>query len=198
MSRTVVREAVRSLGAKGVIDMRSGSGLRIATVDASAVTESMTLFLRGRPHVDYPRIHEVRSALEVQIARLAAARADARDLAALEAACERMERALGDPEAASREDVEFHRALAAATHNELFLLLLDAIGDVMLEIRRATLGIPGRSPGVLKAHRGILARVTDGDERGAAEAMREHLDDSDRAWLALRAGSAPPPGASAA
>src|SRR5881628_1454219 len=47
VSRTVVREAVRALVTKGVIDVRSGSGLRVAAVDANAVSESMSLFLRG-------------------------------------------------------------------------------------------------------------------------------------------------------
>ena len=47
VSRTVVREAVRALVAKGVIEVRSGSGLRVAAVDAAAVSESMSLYLRG-------------------------------------------------------------------------------------------------------------------------------------------------------
>ena len=47
VSRTVVREAIRALVTKGVIDVRSGSGLRVAAVDANAVSESMSLFLRG-------------------------------------------------------------------------------------------------------------------------------------------------------
>ena len=47
VSRTVVREAVRALVAKGVIEVRSGSGLRVAAVDSAAVSESMSLFLRG-------------------------------------------------------------------------------------------------------------------------------------------------------
>src|ERR671925_600852 len=49
VSRTVVREAVRALVAKGVIEVRSGSGLRVAAVNASTVQESMSLFLRDAP-----------------------------------------------------------------------------------------------------------------------------------------------------
>src|SRR2546422_9905311 len=65
-SRTVVREAVRALVAKGVIEVRAGSGLRVAAVDASTVQESMRLFLRGGT-LDYEKVHEVRKMLEVQI-----------------------------------------------------------------------------------------------------------------------------------
>src|SRR5256885_15630501 len=82
VSRTVVREAVRALVAKGVIEVRSGSGLRVAAVDATAVTESMSLFLRGRT-LDFEKVHEVRALLEVHIAGLAADRATTADLAGL-------------------------------------------------------------------------------------------------------------------
>src|SRR5215475_12594500 len=67
VSRTVVREAVRALVAKGVIEVRSGSGLRVAAVEASAVSESMSLYLRGSS-LDFEKVHEVRALLEVHIA----------------------------------------------------------------------------------------------------------------------------------
>src|SRR5215213_8947126 len=73
VSRTVVREAVRALVAKGVIEVRSGSGLRVAAVDADSVRESMSLFLRGGA-IDFDKVNEVRSLLEVHIAGLAAER----------------------------------------------------------------------------------------------------------------------------
>ena len=56
VSRTVIREAVRELVAKGVIEVRSGSGLRVAPVDASTVREAMLLFLRGAS-VDFEKVH---------------------------------------------------------------------------------------------------------------------------------------------
>src|SRR6059058_6051972 len=64
VSRTVVREAVRALVAKGVIEVRSGSGLRVAAVNAAAVSESMSLYVHGGG-IDFERVHEVRTLLEV-------------------------------------------------------------------------------------------------------------------------------------
>ena len=75
VSRTVVREAVRALVAKGIIEVRSGSGLRVAAVDAAAVSESMSLYLRGGAF-DFEKVHEVRALLEMHIAGLAAERGD--------------------------------------------------------------------------------------------------------------------------
>jgi GntR family transcriptional repressor for pyruvate dehydrogenase complex len=182
VSRTVIREAVRALAAKGVIDVRTGSGLRVAAVDASAVSESMRLFLHGSGALDYGKVHEVRAMIENEVAGLAAERATDEDVERLTEICERMAGTLDDVEQASHHDVEFHRAVAECTHNELYVIMLDSIGDVLLEIRRATLGLDGRPSKGLKAHRKILDRIAAHDPAGAREAMREHLRDSQRAW----------------
>ena len=186
VSRTVIREAVRALAAKGVIEARTGSGLRVAAVDAAAVTESMRLFLHGHTGIDYEQVHEVRTMLEVEVAGLAATRATEADVERLRGLCDAMAEAADDAEASSRADVAFHRAIAETTHNPLYVVMLDSIGDVMLEIRRATLGLRGRPAKGVKAHRQILARIAAHDAPGARDAMRKHLADSWRVWQRLR------------
>ena len=185
VSRTVIREAVRVLVAKGVIDARSGSGLHVATVEASAVSEQMNLFLMGRNLNGYEDIHEVRVVVEVHVAGLAAEMATAEDVARMSEVCELLTTQLDDVEAASRSDVEFHRAIAQTSHNPLFLIVLDSIGDVMLDIRRTTLRIPGRLEAGLVAHRRILKRIEKHDVKGAREEMRLHLADAELAWHKL-------------
>jgi GntR family transcriptional repressor for pyruvate dehydrogenase complex len=191
VSRTVVREAVRHLAAKGVLEVRSGSGVRVAGLDAATVSESMRLFLRWSGF-DYGQINEVRLTLELQTARLAALRATPDDVDALVASCDRLEglaESGGGIEEVAVEDVEFHRIIARATHNPLYLVLLDSIGDVLLEIRRATVGIPGRQELAVEHHRRVADRVAARDEAGAEAAMREHLEEADEAWRGLgRAG----------
>jgi len=181
VSRTVIREAVRSLAAKGVIEVRSGSGLRVAAVGATNVTESMSLFLRHSSDLGYPKVHEVRTILEVEIARLAAERASDEDVAVLTEICERMEAAIDDVAAAALLDVEFHRAIARSTHNELFLVLLDAIGDALLEVRRENLSV-GSGAETIALHRRILERIAAHDPDGACAAMKEHLDSVEKFW----------------
>lgn len=185
VSRTVIREAVRSLVAQGVLEVKSGSGVTIAAANSATIVQSMQLFLAARG-MTYPMVHEVRSVLETQIARIAAQRADGDDVARLRAAADHMRQVSSDPAAVSRADVDFHRELAYCTHNELFTVMLDSIGDVMLEIRQATLTVPGRAPSVIEAHDEIMRRVADGDSDGAAEAMRAHLDESLRAWERIK------------
>lgn len=174
VSRTVVREAVRALVAKGVIEVRSGSGLRIAAADGTAVRESMSLFLRGG-EIDFEKVHEARSLLEVHLAGVAAERATADDVARLREIHEQMVREAADVEAAARDDLEFHRRIALATHNELFLVLMDSIGAALIDIRRANLG-SGSAPMTLSQHSAILDAVAARDPMEARTAMAAHLE----------------------
>src|SRR4029079_12272838 len=83
VSRTVIREAVRALAAKGMLEVRSGSGVRIIAVDEKTVRESMRHFVQGSD-LDYGKVDEVRLVLEVAAAGLAAQRARAQDIAAIQ------------------------------------------------------------------------------------------------------------------
>jgi GntR family transcriptional repressor for pyruvate dehydrogenase complex len=185
VSRTVVREAVRALVAKGVIEVRSGSGLRVAAVDAAAVSESMSLFMRGGG-IEFEKVHEVRTVLEVHIAGLAAERASPEDVGRLREVHERMQREAGDVAAAARDDLEFHRMIALATHNDLFLLLMDSIGSSLIDIRRENLG-SGAAPETLSQHERVLERIAAHDVEGARSAMSAHLDGVATVWKQQRA-----------
>jgi GntR family transcriptional repressor for pyruvate dehydrogenase complex len=185
VSRTVIREAVRALAGKGIIEARPGRGLTVSLVAADSVTESVSLYLHGSPTIDYRKVHEVRTVLEVQVASLAAQRATTDDVVLLSDACDRLDRVADDVVAASREDMEFHRLLATATHNELFGVLLAAVGGPLRDIRREAFAIAGRAAVAGTAHRAILRRVREGDPAGARLEMRSHLDDIEHLWEGL-------------
>ena len=185
VSRTVVREAVRALVAKGVIEVRSGSGLRVDAVDAAVVSKSMSLFMHGGG-IEFEKVYEVRTVLEVHIAGLAAERASDDDIARLREVHERMQREAGDVAAAARDDLEFHRVIARATHNELFLMLMDSIGTSLIDIRRENLG-SGAAPETLGQHERILERITAHDVDGARTAMSAHLEGVAAFWKEQRA-----------
>jgi GntR family transcriptional regulator, transcriptional repressor for pyruvate dehydrogenase complex len=189
VSRTVVREAVRALAAKGVIDVRTGSGLRVAAVDAAAVSESIGLYLRGGS-LEYAKVHEVRRLLEIEIAGLAAERASDDQVKSMSQICDRMEKEVGRGgiEAASQLDLEFHRELARSTDNDLYLLLLDSIGESLLTVRRDNLRKDVAAKDALRSHREILEGVEAHDREAAREAMGRHLENVEQHWL----GSHPP------
>lgn len=186
VSRTVIREAVRALVAKGVIDVRTGSGLHVAAVDAAVVRESMSLFLRG-VDLDFEKIHEVRSLLEVHIAGLAAERASDKDVEDLRETHLRLlaETQIPDIEKASLVDLEFHRIIARSTQNDLFLLLMDSIGSSLIDIRRENLGYGGGADATLAQHEQVLERIAEHDPEGARTAMAAHLAGVADIWRAM-------------
>lgn len=186
VSRTVVREAIRSLTGKGVIEARGGRKARIGLVGRDHVVESMQLFIRGlnqvRGQMPYSKVHEVRRMIELTVVELAAERASETDLQRLRRAYEQSQHAEDDLAVLSTLDVEFHRLIAEMTGNELFLIMLDSIGGVLTEIRERTLGIPGRPASALAYHRAILTALESGNAKAARRAMEEHLTESASVW----------------
>jgi GntR family transcriptional repressor for pyruvate dehydrogenase complex len=177
VSRTVVREAVRILVTKGLLETRHGIGTTVRSVTEDQVTKPLTLFIRtSGGSVEIEHLHEVRSILEVGNAGLAAQQATEDEMSHLGRLVAGMEAAAANPVEFAAQDAEFHRRLAQATHNPLLVLLLDSIRDLMIEVR--TLVAQQRSifERVMPTHIQILSRVQARDAAGARRAMREHLD----------------------
>lgn len=181
VSRTVIREAVRSLVAKGLVEVHSGSGVRVAHMDGATLRESLCAFLRAGEGLDYAKVHEVRSVLEVQMVGAAASRATAAELVAMAEACESGAQAGNDIEIAVKAELLFHRTVAVASHNLLYIVLFDAIGDALVEVRQQT---PLRSSltQAVRSHREILAAVEHGNADVARAAMASHLVSVQRFW----------------
>jgi GntR family transcriptional repressor for pyruvate dehydrogenase complex len=193
VSRTVIREAVRSLVANGLVEARSGRGLQVAGVGPEAVSRAMAVFLHRNATIDYRRVNEVRSALEIDMAGYAAERATPADIELLETLTAELEAVGDDVDAAAGLDVAFHRAIGEATQNELFPVLLDAIGPVLLEIRLRAFASPELRDYAHEAHREILDAIAAADVERARAAMRRHLETAAKTWST---GEKPTPPAS--
>ena len=177
VSRTVVREAVKGLAAKGMLEVGIGRGGTIVRSPTAAnMTEMMTLFLRGDERtLDYGNLIEARRVLEVAIAGMAAERRTDDDLQVMRQILAETLKIGNDREKFVKWDLEFHKALARATHNRLFSLFLESVNELMVEVRRlafTTHGAPARS---YRYHRGIFDKVEQQNTEGARAAMRDHL-----------------------
>lgn len=180
VSRTVVREAIHNLTAKGLLELRTGSGSYVSGPSTDSVAESLSLLLRSMEGgLLVEDLHDVRRVLETAIAARAAERATDEDILDLEDTVRRMEEAGDDSEAVADLDVEFHRGLAIAAHNPLFTILLDAIGELLLTVRRMALRDPENLYKALYHHRVILEKVKSRDPLQAREAMSEHLGEAE-------------------
>lgn len=180
VSRTVIREALHNLAARGLINARTGNGTYASGASTDAVVESLSLLIRSRAKgFAIENLHEVRRVLEVEIAARAAERAIDEDITDLEDILKRMAEAKDDYEASANLDVEFHQTLAVAAHNPLFIILLDSIGNLLLEIRRMALQNPETVTKALYHHRNVLEKVKSKDPLLAQRAMSAHLDESE-------------------
>lgn len=193
VSRTVVREALARLSAKGLIEVRNGSGGGI-TVRAPSVanfSDSLRFLIQAETDgAQHEKVLEVRRLLEIEIAGLAAERRTPADLERLEAVLADNESARADRDRFAALDVAFHTALAAATHNELFVLLMDSLGGVLLPLRRLGYSTPGNPERALRYHRSILKAVTEGSRAAARDAMRAHLTEAEDTLRIAQAMSA--------
>lgn len=174
VSRTVIREAVRHLTAKGVLRTEPGRGALVADVDSRGVRESIELFVARHADLDPEAIGEVREALESAMVRLAVERADTDRLATLRDVALALGTA-ADDDAATAADLEFHRRLAEASGNPLFEAIGGSLAEVILRMREATAPDPSRRSVASVEHLRIADALLARDEAAALEAVRAHL-----------------------
>jgi GntR family transcriptional repressor for pyruvate dehydrogenase complex len=187
VSRTVVREAVRALVVKGLLDVRPGGGTVVRALDPALVSELMTMMLRtGGGDVAFSHIHEIRRLLEVEIAGLAAERRSEDDLQRMEAQLQAMVEHKDDPQQWAEADVAFHQAIASATHNPLYPILLDSIAEMLIEIRLTGIRLPETPAKAYGYHLQIFERIKAGDRSGARRAMQDHLQEAEATFQKAR------------
>lgn len=178
VSRTAVREAVKALREKGLVEIQRGRGTFVADVSDSTrdiVRDSFDLLMRVEARFARANLLEVRAMLEPPIAALAAEKASEADIAALEEAVATMDGALQDAETFIRADNEFHLILAKATQNVLIPVLIDAVVELLMEQRAQIFGVDGGPARGQFHHKQILASIKERDAVAAREAMVAHL-----------------------
>lgn len=179
VSRTVVREAVSALRAEGLVTTRQGVGAFVA--DPAARGQMRIDPAEMQSLADVLQVIELRIAIETEAAGLAAERRDEAALARIEAAADAFARSVDAGENAVAQDLEFHRAIFAATGNGFFPRFLEFLGPLL--IPRQTVR-PYLEDGADRAaylsrvreeHGQISAAIAAGQPSQARAAMRKHL-----------------------
>ncbi|MET7853838.1 FadR/GntR family transcriptional regulator [Streptomyces avermitilis] len=186
VSLTALRESLKVLAAKGMVDARQRRGTFVRPraewnlldadvlrwqFEGGSTTESDQALLHN--------LAEVRAIIEPAAVRLAAQRRTDADLAALDGALEAMGEHDTDAAHAVESDLAFHRALLAATHNEL-LERMEMVIESGLAHRDRIVHSSPHSEDPVPAHRAVLDAVREGDPRAAEAAMRALLDQAGR------------------
>jgi len=179
-SRTVAREAVKMLTAKGLVSARPRQGTRVEPVAHwNLLDPDVTRWLMERPFSNtiYREFTEVRLAIEPVAASLAAQRAERKDIRAIRDGLNGMRDHAGDHEQALAADIEFHVAILRASGNPFFWQLRELINTAL----RISIGITNRISGhtaSIPAHETVLIAIENADADGAMQAMRAILLES--------------------
>ncbi len=179
VSRTVIREAMKLLEARGLIEILTGNGVFVSQPNTSVVTRSlgMYLHLQGTVQDSEFKVHELRRILEIEIAGLAAERATEAELDQLRQIIERMSAADHPREQAAMLDLEYHITLAQATHNEMISMVYEPVIEYLRQQLLLAWQRYDRSPEVFnQQHQALYEAVRDHDPTRARAAMTAHLD----------------------
>jgi GntR family transcriptional regulator, transcriptional repressor for pyruvate dehydrogenase complex len=185
VSRTAVREAVKALREKGLVEAYPGRGTFITDGTSYSMRQSLDRMLRVGQAEGSGFLAEVREILEPEIAAMAATRADAEDLASMREQVGIMDQARKDPDEFIEADLDFHLALAEAAANPIILSLIDSIVGLLREQRIGIFQVEGGPERGQYHHKKIMEAIEHKDSAGAREAMKAHLrqvrEDSRRA-----------------
>lgn len=191
VSRLTVREAVKLLAGRGLLELAKGKRAVVREPDGAAFADFLTALLHNDSKGLFDLV-EVRLSLEVQSATLAAKRANRAGIAAIENALQGMrdnaEAAMDDDPAADRRfhdfDVGFHEAVALASGNRILGYLFEAMAIPLRQgIQISRRGHANRGHTLfdtIEWHQRILEAIRTGNSRAAGEAMRLHLKDTER------------------
>lgn len=175
VSRTAVREAVKALREKGLVEAYAGRGTFVTNGTPPSIKQSLGRMMRADQQDGTAHLVEVREILEPEIAALAASRADEEAIATMREAIAVMDSAKRDPEAFIEADLDFHLALAEAASNPLILSLIDSIVAVLRDQRMLIFNVEGGPERGQYHHKRILEAIEHRDPQGARDAMRAHL-----------------------
>jgi DNA-binding FadR family transcriptional regulator len=177
VSRVTVREALRMLESAGLVEIRVGArgGAFVTAPSSNRVGEGLADLLTLSV-ISAADVTEVRLILEVGIVPLVCERATEDDLAKLEKICERSEAALRDGDYTMDISLEFHAAVAQATHNPALVMLVESFrGPILMSLQEAREVAPEMGGLGTKEHERFVEAVRRRDAGDAARIMREHL-----------------------
>jgi GntR family transcriptional repressor for pyruvate dehydrogenase complex len=178
VSRVTVRDALRILEARGLIEIRVGAkgGAFVTAPAPQLVAEGITDMLI-LSDLSPEEVTEARQVFELAVIPLVCERADEEDFADLFAVCDRSELALADGTFEVGLSAEFHVRLARATHNNAVALMAEALqGPLLSSLQRARAIAPQMGDRGVLEHRAVVEAVEARDAHRAASVMTEHLD----------------------
>ena len=179
VSRNSVREALQTLALKGVIEIRQGGGSFVKQSDADFIREELSgKVVVNENHLIFEML-EVRRALEVEAASLAAQRATAEDLNKLRKSLEEMDVSIDKVKIGAQADFQFHMHIVEASHNSILIHLAQTLNQqlekTVYTTRQHRFVNPDRYEETITEHKEIYIAIASGDSALAGSLMEAHI-----------------------
>lgn len=174
VSRTIIREALKILKARGLVDVRVGGGAYITKPKASDISK-LILRIVNIDRINDEEVYAIRMILETAAVREATKRVTPLDLEGLEKQVDSMEKNMSDIEVRIDKDCEFHCQIGRLSGNELLALLVESMTGVLRKFISDGIRASGGNEDGVYRHRVILEALESGDPDKAESAMRDHL-----------------------
>ena len=183
ISRGIVREAYRALRSAGILEISNGRSPRVGALRSTSLIHLLQHALATQ-QASPEQALDLRSAIEVRAAELAAEKRSAKDIEVLTRSVRGMKRARRNIDDFVKHDVRFHECLGTATGNPLFSLISSALSEAMATSVRA--GMESRSDQaqvlrVVESHQDIVDAIAAGDPAAAGLCMERHFEEARRA-----------------
>jgi GntR family transcriptional regulator, transcriptional repressor for pyruvate dehydrogenase complex len=182
VSRSSIRDAIRTLELSGLVEARQGLGTVVREHSADAVINPLTQVLVQKRKL-VGELLDVRKMIEPPLASRAAVHATPDEVAEMVAVLLRQQEKMNRGELAIDEDAEFHYAIALAADNSVVLKVLDVLMDLLRDTRERSLQVEGRPERSMAGHREILDAIQRRDPAGAEAAMCRHIESVEKIVL---------------
>jgi len=176
VSRSSVREALRSLESQGFIESRQGDGTYIASQPVESLVRPLASVILTEKD-DQMELFEMRRMIEPDLAYLAAERASEEEIAMMEKVLALQQEQIDRGDFGTDVDRNFHYIMARAARNKALLRITDNIIDLLAESREQYLQVEGRPQRSIMRHREVLEAIRARDPERAERCMLEHLVD---------------------
>ncbi|MFZ5648143.1 MAG: FadR/GntR family transcriptional regulator [Bacillota bacterium] len=179
VSRTSVREAIKTLSAMGLVAIRKGHGVFVAEANLGTVINKVgdALILKKD---EIEQLFEIRKVLETQAAHWAAERATEDEISYINRLVSEAKDACRHPDTCTdiitSHDTKFHNAVIDASHNNVLGMVMSGLLEALTRVRARTMRLPGRVAQSVLDHEAIAKAITSRDGNEASTAMYRHIE----------------------
>jgi GntR family transcriptional repressor for pyruvate dehydrogenase complex len=185
VSRSSVREAIRSLESQGLLESRQGNGTYISKHPVESLVNPLASVIFSEKD-GQRELFEMRRLIEPQLAYLAAERATEDEILLMEKTLVLQEQAIADGGSGTEIDRNFHYQLAGAARNRYLLRIVDNSMNLLVESRDNFLQVEGRAEKSVQRHRQMLEAIKARDPEAASNIMREHVTDIENSLFEMK------------